>query len=324
MLAHYSHTQLKFLYLNIRTQVWTTVSEWLTGESREYVRRLAAPTAAEDEAAVLGRLYCSLVCVVYIHVLVLQHLTPLHTYTHTLATLLARPEARERRRLLDARKREMALGQVLSPHLAPAIDALRPVLLLRMGGGLPSLSPAKVTARAQGLLATLELARALPVFLSSKHVRMDVCLFVLGGWWMVLDGWIVWVCGWVSKMSTTVIWFDQLRGRENKTQNSTRPWPSSSSTRPSRAARAGRRSPNPNKKKDKSKRGMLRRHASFGGCWPVWAWPRRSIDACWGISSFEELGIGDGGTLGVYGCGRESNSDQSKYAHTKREVDFHN
>lgn len=92
-----------------------------------------------------------------------------HMIHTTAAALLARPEAQDRRRLLDARKREVALGQVLAPHLGPATDALRPL----KGMVLPS--PARVTERVQGLLATLELARALPAFLSSKHVRVFTC-----------------------------------------------------------------------------------------------------------------------------------------------------
>lgn len=74
---------------------------------------------------------------------------------------------------------------MLAPHLAPATDALRPLLLLLSAGGESpsvSLSPATVTARVQGLLATLDLGRALPAFLSSKHVRVRK----VWGWGIVL------------------------------------------------------------------------------------------------------------------------------------------
>lgn len=93
--------------------------------------------------------------------------------THTpkkTAALLARPDAQQRRLLLDARKREGALSQILGPFLPLAMEALRPLL---SGGSSSSSSftAARVTARVQGLLSTLDLGRALPAFLSSKHVR---------------------------------------------------------------------------------------------------------------------------------------------------------
>lgn len=154
----------------IQRQVWTTVSDWLTGESREYVRRVALGPG-EPQEAVLGT--CMIVykpgraltyCSACLHIEQIQ-------YTQT-AALLSRPEAKGRRALLDARKREVALGQVLAPHLPPATDALRP--LLADTAASSGVSPAMVTARVQGLLSTLDLARALPAFLSSKHVRAGV------------------------------------------------------------------------------------------------------------------------------------------------------
>jgi hypothetical protein len=217
------------------TQVWTSVSEWLTGDSRAYVRRLSlAPEeekGGEGEEAVLGTSYVVQsqtvgrpVCLstvittpppkpaqAQIHprppspaepsqdgqsidqcIQPIKPTSPPPNKHHT-ATLLAQPEARARRALLDARKREAALGSVLAPHLRPATDALLPLLQPSVaaaaldgegkGEGKDAAaaaaqaaavlsSPAKVTARVQGLLATFDLARPLPALLSSKHVRL--------------------------------------------------------------------------------------------------------------------------------------------------------
>ncbi len=157
------------------------MSEWTTPESREFARRVAV--GGEAEGLVLGA--CCLI--VYRHSYTLLLFLPFHfpsphdttnttnqstpARTHHTAALLATPEAQARRTLLDARKREAALGSVLSPHLPGAMAALLPAVQGGGEGNEALASMGKVAARMQALLATLDLARPLPPFLSSRHVR---------------------------------------------------------------------------------------------------------------------------------------------------------